>query len=166
MSPVAFICETESERADDLSSLSSYLGSMGYDVHSRRDLCSPAGQRFMRDNPPDDERVVLICPRELGREVFEGVLGPEDHFWSFGVQGEPKDLAGYIQSEVMLASGNVLGSSPVRKVMVIGGGVGGVYAALDIAEQGYPVVLVERDPSIGGIMAAFDKTFPTMDCSI
>jgi heterodisulfide reductase subunit A-like polyferredoxin len=41
-----------------------------------------------------------------------------------------------------------------------------VYTALDIAEQGYPVVVVERDPSIGGIMAALDKTFPTMDCSI
>jgi heterodisulfide reductase subunit A len=65
-----------------------------------------------------------------------------------------------------MISWNVLRASPRRKVMVIGGGVGGVYTALDIAEQGYPVVVVERDPSIGGIMAALDKTFPTMDCSI
>jgi heterodisulfide reductase subunit A len=65
-----------------------------------------------------------------------------------------------------MVTGKVLGAAPLPKVMVVGGGVGGVYAALDIAEQGYQVVLVESDPSIGGIMAALDKTFPTMDCSI
>ena len=166
MSPVAFICETESERLADLGLLGNYLEGMGYDVHSHRDLCSPAGQRFIYDRPPDDDSVVLICPRQLGREVFEGVLDPEWQFFSFRMQGEPKELANHITAEVAMVTGKVLGAAPLPKVMVVGGGVGGVYAALDIAEQGYQVVLVESDPSIGGIMAALDKTFPTMDCSI
>ena len=51
-------------------------------------------------------------------------------------------------------------------VMVVGGGIAGVQAALDLAEAGRRVVLVERSPSIGGKMAALDKNFPTLDCSI
>jgi heterodisulfide reductase subunit A len=53
-----------------------------------------------------------------------------------------------------------------RKALVIGGGVAGVQAALDLADTGYRVYLVEKEPSIGGMMARIDKTFPTMDCSI
>jgi len=53
-----------------------------------------------------------------------------------------------------------------RKALVIGGGVAGIQAALDLADTGYKVYLVEKEPSIGGRMAQIDKTFPTMDCSI
>jgi heterodisulfide reductase subunit A len=49
--------------------------------------------------------------------------------------------------------------------LVVGGGIAGIQAALNIAEAGYPVYLVERQPSIGGVMAQLDKTFPTLDCS-
>jgi len=52
-----------------------------------------------------------------------------------------------------------------KRVMVIGGGVAGIQAALDCAEGGLEVVLVEREPTIGGKMAKLDKTFPTVDCS-
>jgi len=52
-----------------------------------------------------------------------------------------------------------------EKTMVVGGGIAGINTALEIANAGYPVVLVEREPSIGGHMAQFDKTFPTLDCS-
>lgn len=52
-----------------------------------------------------------------------------------------------------------------RRTLVIGGGVAGIQAALDIADAGYPVVLVEREPSIGGKMAGLSETFPTLDCS-
>ncbi len=55
--------------------------------------------------------------------------------------------------------------SVTRKVMVIGGGVAGIQAALDCADAGLDVVLVERESSIGGAMAKLDKTFPTVDCS-
>ena len=53
-----------------------------------------------------------------------------------------------------------------KRTLVIGGGVAGIQAALDLADNGYEVVLVEKTPSIGGTMAQLDKTFPTMDCSI
>jgi heterodisulfide reductase subunit A len=49
--------------------------------------------------------------------------------------------------------------------LVIGAGIAGIQTALDIAEAGFKVYLVERDPSIGGHMAQLDKTFPTLDCS-
>jgi heterodisulfide reductase subunit A len=54
----------------------------------------------------------------------------------------------------------------IQKTLVIGGGVAGIQAALDLADSGYEVYLVEKKPSIGGIMAQIDKTYPTMDCSI
>ncbi|MGD0899750.1 MAG: CoB--CoM heterodisulfide reductase iron-sulfur subunit A family protein, partial [Thermoguttaceae bacterium] len=49
--------------------------------------------------------------------------------------------------------------------LVVGGGIAGLQATLELADAGYPVVLVEREPSIGGHMAQFDKTFPTLDCA-
>ena len=51
-------------------------------------------------------------------------------------------------------------------VMVVGGGIGGIQAALDLAESGFYVYLVEKSASIGGRMAQLDKTFPTNDCSM
>ena len=51
-------------------------------------------------------------------------------------------------------------------VMVVGGGIAGMQAALDIANAGFYVYLVEKTPAIGGVMAQLDKTFPTNDCSM
>ena len=51
-------------------------------------------------------------------------------------------------------------------VMVVGGGISGIQAALDLATAGFKVCLVEKKPSIGGHMAQLDKTFPTNDCSM
>jgi heterodisulfide reductase subunit A len=52
-----------------------------------------------------------------------------------------------------------------RRVMIVGGGIAGIEAALQIADAGYEVILVEKEESIGGHMAKFDKTFPTLDCA-
>ena len=58
------------------------------------------------------------------------------------------------------------GESPVTKrALVIGGGIAGIQTALDIAEAGYPVDIVEKNPTIGGKMTQIDKTFPTLDCA-
>jgi len=52
------------------------------------------------------------------------------------------------------------------KVMVIGGGIAGMQAALDLADSGFYVYMLEKSPAIGGAMAQLDKTFPTNDCSM
>ena len=60
-------------------------------------------------------------------------------------------------------------SDPKQKsgaVLVLGAGVAGVQTALDLAESGFYVYLVEKNQSIGGVMAQLDKTFPTNDCSM
>ena len=58
------------------------------------------------------------------------------------------------------------GKQPIGAVMVVGGGIGGMQASLDLAESGFYVYLVDNSPTIGGVMAQLDKTFPTNDCSM
>lgn len=57
-------------------------------------------------------------------------------------------------------------SKKIGAVMVIGAGIAGMQAALDLANSGYYVHLVDRSPSVGGLMAQLDKTFPTNDCAM
>ncbi len=59
------------------------------------------------------------------------------------------------------AAQNVQGS-----VMVVGGGIAGMQAALDLADSGFYVHIVEKSPAIGGVMSQLDKTFPTNDCAM
>lgn len=66
-----------------------------------------------------------------------------------------------IKGEEAMTEKKVLGS-----VMVIGGGISGMQSALDLAESGYYVYLVEENSAIGGMMAQLDKTFPTNDCAM
>jgi heterodisulfide reductase subunit A len=54
----------------------------------------------------------------------------------------------------------------VGAAMVVGGGIAGIQAAMDLADAGFYVYLIERSSAIGGIMAGLDKTFPTNDCAI
>ena len=56
--------------------------------------------------------------------------------------------------------------APIGAVLVVGGGIAGMQASLDLAEQGYRVYLAESKSAIGGHMAQLDKTFPTNDCSM
>jgi heterodisulfide reductase subunit A len=78
-----------------------------------------------------------------------------------------KDLVKMAVAKARLLEPQVETEVPViRKTLIIGAGVAGIQAALDLADAGYKVYLVEKEPSIGGKMAQIDKTFPTMDCSI
>jgi len=62
----------------------------------------------------------------------------------------------------LMGSAHILNGS----IMVVGGGIAGIQAALDLADSGFYVYLVESSPAIGGVMAQLDKTFPTNDCSM
>ena len=61
---------------------------------------------------------------------------------------------------------NNISNKPVGAVMVVGGGIAGIQASMDLADHGFYVYLVEKSSAIGGLMAGLDKTFPTNDCSI
>ena len=84
-----------------------------------------------------------------------------------GATHKAKDLVASAVARARLLEPQVEAVVPVTKrALVIGGGVAGIQSALDLADAGHEVVLVEKEASIGGIMAALDKTYPTLDCSI
>ena len=75
----------------------------------------------------------------------------------------PKEvIQGFSDSLISMDMGN----KNFGDVMVVGGGVSGIQASLDLATAGFKVYMVEKGPSIGGHMAQLDKTFPTNDCSM
>jgi heterodisulfide reductase subunit A len=71
-----------------------------------------------------------------------------------------------LPKEVIEQFSGSLGDSNYGDVLVVGGGISGIQASLDLATAGFKVYLVEKGPSIGGHMAQLDKTFPTNDCSM
>lgn len=60
----------------------------------------------------------------------------------------------------------IMSKDVIGAVMVVGGGIAGMQSALDLANSGYYVYLLEESPAIGGVMAQLDKTFPTNDCTM
>ncbi len=71
----------------------------------------------------------------------------------------------YLKENIQQLCG-MRGQGNFGDVMVVGGGISGIQASLDLATAGFKVYLVEEAPSIGGHMAQLDKTFPTNDCSM
>ncbi len=71
-----------------------------------------------------------------------------------------------LQEEKIQQLSQSLADKNFGDVMVVGGGISGIQASLDLATAGFKVYLVEKDPAIGGHMAQLDKTFPTNDCSM
>ncbi len=60
----------------------------------------------------------------------------------------------------------MMSNKAIGSVLVVGGGIAGMQSALDLANSGYYVYLLEQTPSIGGVMSQLDKTFPTNDCAM
>jgi len=160
-------------------------------VVSRHDgyFCSEPGQNLIKKDIKEEgltRVVVASCSPRLHEPTFrqcisEAGLNPyllemanlrEQCSWVHGHDHAGATLKAHdlVRSAVARArrlETRVETEVPIRRsTLVIGGGIAGIQAALDLADSGYKVILVEKEPSIGGIMARLDKTFPTMDCSI
>jgi heterodisulfide reductase subunit A len=162
------------------------------DVVIARDIqyaCSEPGQQSMKEDIAEnglDRIVIASCSPRLHeptfRQMLESVgLNPymlemanlrEHCSWVHmhdleAATGKALDLVHMAVARARLLEPLQSSKIPVSKrTLVIGGGIAGIQTALDLADNDYDVVMVERKPSIGGQMARLDKTFPTMDCSI
>jgi heterodisulfide reductase subunit A len=150
-------------------------------------MCSSLGQELIEEDIKEHELtrvVVAACSPHLHEETFrtacenaglnrylcEMVSIREQVSWVH----TDKEVATE-KSKAMISGGveRVALHEPLEPLrvpvnsatLVVGAGIAGIQAALEIADSGFPVYLVEREPSIGGHMAQFDKTFPTLDCS-
>lgn len=174
-------CEDVAEWAKDLEG-----------VEVSRDysyMCSDPGQQLVKQDIHEKglNRIVIascsprlheptfrqMCEEAgLNQYLFEMANIREQCSWVHPHQREDatlksKDLVRMAVSRVRhLKSLSELEVPVTQSSLVIGGGVAGIQAALDLADNGFKVFLVEKKASIGGIMAQLDKTFPTMDCSI
>ncbi len=151
--------------------------------------CADSGQRLIKEDIKKynlNRVVVSACSVRMHEPTFraavaEAGLNPflmemanirEQCTWAHGHDQEgalqkAKDLtAAAIAKARFLTALDMIDVPVTQKAMVIGGGVAGISASLDLAEQGIETILVEKEPTIGGVMAQLNKTFPTMDCSI
>ncbi len=150
-------------------------------------MCSESGQNLIKDAIREHELTgVVICscsPRmhevTFRRAAASAGLNPylvevanirEQCSWIHKDKAEATEKAIILGraaiAKALLNAPLIAGESPVTKrALVIGGGIAGIQTALDIAEAGFPVDIVEQKPTIGGKMAQIDKTFPTLDCS-
>ena len=151
--------------------------------------CSEPGQKQIKDDILEqglDRVVIASCSPRLHEPTFRQMMQSIGHnpylmemanlreqcSWVHmkdpeGATEKATDLVKMAVSRTRLLTPLEEETLPLTKrTMVIGGGVAGIQAALDLADNGYDVILVEKMPSIGGTMAQLDKTFPTMDCSI
>lgn len=150
-------------------------------------MCSDPGQNLLRETIKKeklDAVIVAACSPSLHETTFraasvEAGLNPyqceianirEQCSWVHKDMGKATKKAikiiNTIVEKVHLNESLIPISVPLtRRALVIGGGIAGIQAALDIADSGHEVILVEREPSIGGHMAQLSETFPTLDCS-
>ncbi len=151
--------------------------------------CSEPGQQSIKQDIADhglDRVVIASCSPRLHEPTFRQMLESaglnpyllemanlrEHCSWVHINEPEAATAKAIDLVRMAVARAGMLQPLKSRKVplnkrtLVIGGGIAGIQAALDLADNGYDVVLVEKKPSIGGLMAGLDKTFPTMDCSI
>jgi heterodisulfide reductase subunit A len=160
-------------------------------VHATDTLyaCADSGQNQIKEDIKKHKLnrvIVSACSVRMHEATFRGAvseagLNPflmemanirEQCTWAHGHDREgalekAKDLtASAVGKSRFLTSLDMIEVPVTQKAMVIGAGVAGISAALDLADQGIQTILVEKEPTIGGVMAQLNKTFPTMDCSI
>lgn len=150
-------------------------------------MCSEPGQKMILDTIREkglDALVIAACSPTLHERTFQNVvalagLNPfqveianirEQGSWVHSDKEKATEKAIRVCRSMVEKVRQNENLEPIRvgvsrKALVIGGGISGLQAALDIADHGYEVLLVERNPSIGGHMIQLSETFPTLDCS-
>ena len=150
-------------------------------------MCSQAGQDLIKDAIKEHNLtgiVVCSCSPRMHEATFRktaAAAGLNPYMVEIANIREQcswihKDMATGTEKAIVLGKAAIAkvnlntpltpGESPVTKrALVIGGGIAGIQTALDIADAGFPVDIVETKPTIGGKMAQLDKTFPTLDCA-
>lgn len=188
-----YVCHCGSNIAGviDPTSVTDYAGKMPGVVRAIDTpyACADSGQRLIKEDIKKynlNRVVVAACSVRMHEPTFraavqEAGLNPflmemanirEQCTWAHGhdpvgALEKAKDLtAAAIAKASFLTPLDMIKVPVTKRAMVIGAGVAGISAALDLADQGIETILVEKQPTIGGAMAQLNKTFPTMDCSI
>jgi heterodisulfide reductase subunit A len=150
-------------------------------------MCSDPGQQAVLDAIKDnqlDSLVISCCSPTLHEKTFRDAAATagmnqfqceianirEQCAWVHKDKGEATEKAIKITRSAIRRATHDEALTPIgvpvtRKVMVVGGGIAGIQASLDLANSGFDVVLVEKKPTIGGHMIQLSETFPTLDCS-
>jgi heterodisulfide reductase subunit A len=150
-------------------------------------MCSEPGQKMIQDDIRAlglNRVVVASCTPRMHETTFQNAVAEAGvNPYHFAMANIREHVSWVVQDPAQAtAKAKRLINSTVARVgfqealdsrvepvtqsaLVVGAGIAGIQAALTIAEAGYPVYLVEREPTIGGHMAQLDKTFPTLDCS-
>jgi len=188
-----FVCQCGSNIAPviNVEDLTKYAGTLSNVVYTEQmDYpCSQHGQTRIITAIKEHElnRIVVAgCSPRLYEPTFQRCISKADlnpwlfemanirEFSSYCHQNMPKEATEKAKGIVRAAVAKARLLEPLqpielpvtKKVMVIGGGISGINAALDLADMGFKVYVVEKTETIGGYMALLDKTFPTLDCSI
>jgi len=186
-----YICHCGSNIAGmvDCEKVAQWAGDLENVTVSRdyRFMCSSLGQELIEDDIREqgvDRVVVASCSPHMHEATFRAACeraGVNPYMFEMAnirehcswVHTDYDEATEKAQALVGAAVGRVAHQQPLVEkrvpidpnTLVVGGGVAGIQAALEIANAGYHVYLVEREPSLGGHMAQLDKTFPTLDCS-
>ena len=182
-------CGTNIAGVVDVEKVAEELGKVDDVVYSTHYtyMCSSAGQKMIEDHIKDDKLtgvVLCSCSPRMHEKTFRACaeragLNPykvevanirEQTSWVLKDVNEATEKAIALGkaaiAKSILDTPLTEGETPVTKrALVIGGGIAGITAALDIADAGFPVDIVEKKPTVGGKMAMLDKTFPTLDCA-
>ncbi len=186
-----YICHCGSNIAGtvDCAEVARWAGGLDTVVVSRdyKFMCSSLGQELIEKDIKElgvDRVVVASCSPHMHEPTFRNACeraGVNPYMFEMAnirehcswVHTDKDEATRKAKSLVAAAVGRVTLHQPLsekrapvnKNTLIVGGGVGGITAALEIANAGYHVYLVEREPSLGGHMAQLDKTFPTLDCS-
>lgn len=186
-----YVCQCGSNIAAtvDTEAVARFAGELDGVVLARvnKYSCSDPGQAIIRSDIQEhklDRVVIAACTPRMHEPTFRRTLEDaglnryylemanirEQVSWVHpageAATNKAMDLVAGAVERVRLHQSLHSSKSPIEQAaLVVGGGIAGIQAALDIAEGGHKVYLVEREPTIGGRMAQLDKTFPTLDCS-